>query len=208
MKKREAEQNHHPLEIILAKELKEEMTSSRFIAFFHRNTMSRESEKLCRNNITKKGFRYRHYNRLVYKLATQDTTFSNISDMLFTIPNTIIVMDADEDRQVNTAARDLLMQDKKMPGFVLMFAFAEDRFLRKDEIVSLSQMSSIDSDRGKLVSTLSHTSASLSSVLCHHQAMLSLSLQELSSRGGGRRKEEEVTTADTTPPVTTSTKQE
>ena len=175
------QKDSHPYEVILAKELQDEITNSDFIAFYHKNSILGEAEKKIKNTLTKKGFLYRHKNRRIYKLATETTKFSSLTNFLYEVPNTVLVMsDKSSGRQINQRAKELLTIDKKMFGYVLMFAFAEDRILRKDELIELSQIPSLDHVRGQVCSTLNHALSTISHNLSHHQTMLSMSLDQLS----------------------------
>lgn len=180
----------HPQDKLLGDKLRQEILSADLIAFYHLNSITQESFTLIKNRLQHKDLWLKCYNRSVYRVAIENSRFETLRPLVCDVPNTAIVI-AKGDADLKT----LLQMDKKMSGFVLMFAFLQDRLVRKDELIAYSQLGSLDEVRAQLCATLNHGLASLPAHIAQPTTMLSLLLdqyvkreQKQADEGSGQQK--------------------
>lgn len=162
----------HPWERIIANDLKEELNSAQLIAVFHQNAIKQVDQRAVRNMLFKKGFIFRHCNRMIYYLATHGTKFGALTPLLAEVQNNVVVTS----RKANVA--ELLQLDKKMAEYTLLYAVVHDRLLRKDELVAVSKMPSLDQLRADLCGTLDMPAHMLAGNIGHHLTALSTNLEQ------------------------------
>lgn len=162
----------HPWERILANDLRDELSAAQLIAVFHQNAIKQVEQRAVRNMLHKKGFVFRHCNRMVYYLATHETKFATLTPMLSEVQNNVIVTSKSAD------VAELLKLDKKMHEYTLLYAVVHDRLVRKDELVDISKLPSVDSLRAQLCGTLDHSAQMLSANIGHHLSALSANLEQ------------------------------
>lgn len=173
-----------PREALLARLLKQEMLEGSIITFYHMNTMPYDSFRSIKNMLQHKDLWLKWFNRRIYELAIRDTKFANLRPLLCDQPNTtMVIVKGDADLKA------LIQLEKKMPGFLLMCAFVEDRIIRKDEVLAYSQLGSLDDVRAQLSASLNHALASLPSHITHPVTLLSLSLDQYVKREQDKRKD-------------------
>ena len=176
-KKQEGQQRVHPYEVILSKELRQEMQDSHLIAVYHMNSMTDEAYKKVKNALQHQDLWMKGLNRRVYRDAIRDTKFSSLEPLLCSVGYTVLVI-AKGDANVQT----LLTADKKMPGFIFMFAFLHDRLLYKEQLLAVNERGSLQNVRAQLAGTLNHALASLSAHITHPTSLLSLTLDHYVQR--------------------------
>jgi ribosomal protein L10 len=163
----------HPLEIIYANELKQEMLESKLVAVFHKNAIKAHDMLLAKNALLKKGFKLHSRNHNIYKLASEGTKFDNIGvKWAESGLETVLVTS----KEPNVA--ELLKLSKKWHNLFLLYGFVEDRLLRKDELVEYSQMPSLDVMRAQLCHTLDNSAQAVSGNIGHHLTALSHNLEQ------------------------------
>lgn len=173
-----------PREALLARILREEMLEACAITFYHTNAMSVETFTRIKNMLQHKNLWLKWFNRRIYELAIQDTRFANLRSLLCDQPNTVMLI-VKEDVDL----KSLIQLEGKMPGFLMMCAFVEDRIIRKDEILAYSQSGSLDDVRAQLSATLNQGLASLPSHITHPVTLLSLVLDQYVKREQDKRKD-------------------
>lgn len=167
----------HPYDKLQGEKLRQEMHESKLMAFYHKNSVPLEDFTKIKNQLQHKNFWLRHYNRSVYAEAIEGTKFASIRPQLMNQKNTVIVI-GKGDANLKT----LMQFEKKMSGFLLLFGFLEDRLVRRDELVTYSQLGSLDEVRAQLCATLNHGLASVPSHIAQPATMLSLILDQYVKR--------------------------
>ena len=174
---KEKKMTRNPREDLLAGILKRDMLEGTLVAFFHVNSVLLEDYTAIKNSLQHKNLWMKKFNRNIYESAIRDTKFASMRSVLCDQPNTVMVIGkGDED------LKTLIRMEKKMPGFLLMCAFVEDRILRKDEMITYSQIGSLADVRAQLSATLNHALASLPSHITHPATLLSLTLDQYVKR--------------------------
>lgn len=176
----------NPRQELLAGILKGEIVEAKVIGFFHKNAMTVEDFTKVKNRLEHKELYMKWFNRKIYELAIRDTKFSSMRSILCDQQNTVMVIG-----KTRESLKTLMQMEKKMPGFLLMCAFLEDRILRKDELLTYTQIGSLDDMRAQLSATLNHALASLPSHIAHPVAVLSLTLDQYVKREQDMKQKEE-----------------
>lgn len=178
----------HPLEKIWARQLKEEMAKTRFIAFYHTNPMSDLDFKLRHNALFHRGYKLHRKNRMVYELAIKDTKFECLHPYIGRPGCSYTAMAISF--QDKYSIKEILTIDKKLHGLTLLFAFVEDRLVRKDQLIALADLPSLDVMRAQVSATLNHALSSINSTLQYHPSMLAASLQQVVERDSKKEQQQ------------------
>jgi len=183
------QKDHHPLEEIWARQLKEQMAKTRFIAFYHTNPMSDLNLRLRHNALFHKGYKLHWKNRMIYELAIKDTKFECLLPYIGRPGCSYTAMAISF--QDKYSIKEILTLDKKLHGLTILFAFVEDRLVRRDQLIALADLPSLDVMRAQVSATLNHALSSINSTLQYHPSMLAASLQQIVERDSQKEQQEQ-----------------
>ncbi|XP_074599462.1 mitochondrial ribosomal protein L10 [Brevipalpus obovatus] len=164
----------HPYVQVLADEYTEYLTRSTLVAFYHVQPVEYRTWRACYNFLFNKGFIMKKYDQEVADVALKSTKWQPLLKFYQRSAETHIVFGDSFD------VKPLFAAEKKFPNFVLMFAVADDRILRRDEVESLMG-NTRDMVNAQLVHLLSNPGSSISSSISHHSQQISQILHQHSS---------------------------
>ncbi|XP_015791676.1 39S ribosomal protein L10, mitochondrial [Tetranychus urticae] len=164
----------HPYIAVLADELKDFMNKSSFIGFYHLNSCADLDYRAARNTIINSGFAVRLYQNNIADLALKSTKYDPLLKFFSRSCKTVMVFGD------NLNVKPLLKIEKTAPFLILMFGVYQDRVLRKDELIEISNLPNLSTLHAQLYHTLNTFGTSLTSTLDYHGNTLSNLLTRVS----------------------------
>lgn len=160
----------HPYDVLIGEELKQKISKAQMIVFYHNNVIIKDASIINKNALFDAGFTYEYHNRMVYRLAFENTKFASLVPLMTSVNTNALAL---SDR-INVQA--FLEADKKMMNCFVLFAYVYGRLVSKVELLKLAKMPSIKKVQGQLLSTLSAPGSNLASSLNYQLSLLSSGL--------------------------------
>lgn len=161
----------HPYDVIIGEELKAKLEPAKFILFYHRNNLLRDDAIMNKNTLVSAGFSYEDHNRMVYRVATENTKFSCLLPILTKVSSNMIAIS----NEINF--KKFLEADKKLNNCFLLFAYVYDKLVSRVELMKLTRMPGLKEKQGEVLSTLSSPGSTLASSLNYQLSLLSNGLE-------------------------------
>ena len=152
----------HPYDRLLAEDMKQELSSSRMICFFHANVMTNREKKQFSNLFQHEDMYLRYYNQDVAQLAMEGTKYHSAYHLCHRQQDWV-VSQRDNSYLFSSEPQvtKLLKLTKKCPQLILMAAIIDDRFLSVDELKNYSRLPDLQTLRTQLSYTLSLATKSI-----------------------------------------------
>ncbi|KAI2796172.1 hypothetical protein RDWZM_007434 [Blomia tropicalis] len=166
----------HPYDVLLAKDLLDELKNSSIAIIFHQNQMNTNERRLLKNEYEHEGFALRYYNRDIVRIACTETRFKPLNDFAVDYHFTILFGNKIE------KIPKLIRIAKKYPGVIPIAALLDQRrLLTIKQLETLPELINLDTQRAMLCHTLNVAQQGLLRSLNHHQTELSRLLKSHSS---------------------------
>ncbi|XP_054168200.1 39S ribosomal protein L10, mitochondrial-like [Oppia nitens] len=144
----------HPLDKLLANDMKHELKTSHMICFFHQNLMTNREKKGVKNMFEHQDMYLRYYNPDIAELALIGTKWESALHLCRQQDVTVLF-------SAKPQVSKLLKLTKKCPQLVLMAAIINDRFMSLDDLKEYNRLPNLDTLRAHLCHTLSLATKSM-----------------------------------------------
>lgn len=149
LKPNRTETNHHPYDVLLSKDLSEELETSQLVCWFHQNQMSKQYRKLLANEFEHQGLKIRFYNRDILNLATENNHLESLRR--FAVGYHFTILFAPD----LTKVEKIIKISKKYPQICLIGAMVDKRrFLTVKQLQNLALLGDLDHQRSLLCSSI------------------------------------------------------
>lgn len=165
----------HPYDILLARDMKQELESSQLCCFFHQNPMGSQERRLVKNAFQHEGMMLRYYNRDIARIAMANTKYAPL--LHFAVGYHYVVLFAPDLTKISKIKQVLKPYSELIPLGALidnrrLVTVAELDVLAKtstDIGIHLAMLSqTLVTAQQRLVGTLQQQSSQLSRLLEQH----------------------------------------
>lgn len=178
------EKTHHPYDVLLAKDMSEEIEANSLMCLYHQNQMTRIDLRLMKNEFEHQNLYLRYYNKDIAEICLKNTKYEPL--LRFAIGDNFTVLFGNDLAKIG----QIIRISKKYPQAILMAAMVDQRrLITVKQLESIAKSTDIQLERAKLCATLSAPSQSLLSSLNRHTT-------ELSRLLGSHSSQEKPTTSD------------
>jgi len=163
------EDDTHPLEVIFAREMIEQIESSPVFVVIHRHRSSAEDLFNMRVQFKRNNMKYFVYNAKISRLALKGTKYESLNKLF--IGRTVSAISYDRD------IGKILKLDRKLPYATVLACTMDGQILSKADMQRVSQLPELPLLRAQLCQALTSHQTTLSQALTSHQTELSGALQ-------------------------------
>ena len=160
----------HPYDLLVGEELKAKISQAQMIVFYHNNIIMKDGIINNMNALFDAGFTYEYHNRMIYRVAFQNTKFARLVPLLTQVNSNALALSNE------TNVKAFLDADKKMVNCYVLFAYVHGRLVSKVELLKLAKMPSLKQVQGQLLSTLSTPGSNLAASISYQLSLLSSGL--------------------------------
>lgn len=158
----------HPYDVLLAKDMTDELANSGLVCLFHQNEITTPEKKLLSNAYQHEGMAMRYYNKDIVRICVEGTKYAPILNLatqyFFTV---LFAPDISKIPKIIRLA-------KKYPQVALMGGMVDGRrLLTLKQLEELAKMPDLDTQRAILCHTLNTAQQGLLQSLNHHSSQLS-----------------------------------
>lgn len=160
----------NPYQRLLAKELLENLESSRLVAFYHKNSMNGDENYKAEVSFYRQNMSYKNYGKETLAMAVEGTRYEILAKW-YCSQNMIVF-------SPELKIKELLKAGKRFPSLILLAAIVENKFVSVDELKRLSLIPNLQAAQVQLVQTLNSVQNQLVSNLTNHQTTLVSQLEQ------------------------------
>lgn len=168
---------HHPYDLILAKDMTDEIESHSIVCLYHQNRMQNRERRLVRNEFENSEMLLRQYNKDVAEICLKNTRFEPL--LKFSVGYHFTISFANDINKISK----IINITKKYPQMFLLCAMIDKRrVVTVEQLNWINNCVDLNTQRAMLYSTLSAGTQALLNTLNRHQSDLTRTLQTLSDQ--------------------------